>query len=239
MPDLFVRKNTSKKFMNGVAYTGFMAELFEFLKGIYRISTFPEGGRISFNQYLIRDEKTTLVHTGSMQIFDGVFERIKEVVDPREISYVFISHFESDECGALRKLLDCAKNILPVCSEVTGRQLSGFGITSNVMTRKAGESLDLGDRRLVFIGYPSEMHLWEGLLAWEEKGRVLFSSDLFTRPGREEKAVLKVDIQKEIQSLGEDKIPSERLMLSTVEKLGGLPISWIASGHGPILAKVE
>lgn len=215
-----------------------MSEMKEFLEGIYRIKTFPAGRRLSFNQYLIKDEKITLIHTGSTQLFESIFQRVKELTDPAKISYIFVSHFESDECGALRRLLDVSKNALPICSEVTARQLSGFGICSNAISKKAGDTLDLGKRRLVFISYPSEMHLWEGLLAWEEKDKVLFSSDLFTRPPREEEEPVKVNISQEIQSIGEDKIPLRSGRLDTIERLRGLPINWIASGHGPILTNI-
>ena len=53
----------------------------------------------------------------------------------------FVSHFESDECGGLSLLLKNFPQVKTICSEITARQLIGFGITDKVIVKKAGEKL--------------------------------------------------------------------------------------------------
>ncbi len=104
---------------------------------------------------------------------------LAEVVDIKQISYIFISHFESDECGSLCNFLGLNPGLIPVCSAVTAHQLQGFGLHDSAQVVKPGDELALGKRHLRFISYPSEMHLWERLLAYETTDKILFSSDLF------------------------------------------------------------
>ena len=150
-------------------------------EGVYRIATFDEKVGISFNQYLILDNKPALIHTGSVMVFDGAFGALKTVVKPEDLAYVFVSHFEADECGSLTRFLDVAKGMRSVCSAVTSRQLAGFGLHRTPLVKQAGEALQLGKHRLRFLSYPSEIHLWEGLIAYEETDKILLTSDLFLR----------------------------------------------------------
>ncbi|MDO8691275.1 MAG: MBL fold metallo-hydrolase, partial [Dehalococcoidia bacterium] len=145
-----------------------MTRIDPILEGVYRIATFDEKVGISFNQYIILDDKPALMHTGSATIFEGVLAALKGVVKPEDLAYAFISHFEADECGSLTRFLEVAKGMSAVCPAVTGRQLQGFGLCRSPLVKQAGETLDLGKRRLRFLSYPSEMHLWEGLIAYEE-----------------------------------------------------------------------
>jgi flavorubredoxin len=202
------------------------------LDGVYRLSSFDEKVGLSFNQYLIKDERPTLVHTGSAVLFRDVAEALRQVIRLEEIAYLFISHFEADECGSLSKLTALARNLVPVCSAVTARQLLGFGIHDMPLVKKPGDTLSLGRRRLRFLAYPSEMHLWEGLLAYEEVDRVLFTSDLFIRRGRVEQAVVEGS-RAEFGDIPAASIPSEEGRRACLEALSGLEVRLMALGHGP------
>ncbi|MBI4320400.1 MAG: MBL fold metallo-hydrolase [Chloroflexi bacterium] len=211
-----------------------MANIDEIVEGVYRIATFDDRTGMFFNQYLIEDEKATLVHTGAAPIFEGVLECISRVTDPAALAYAFISHFEADECGALPMLMSVAKNLVPVGSAVTARQLAGFGICTNTLVQNEDDVLSLGRRRLRFITYPSEMHLWDGLLAYEEADGVLFTSDLFIRRGRFDSAVVPADIA-EVLDIANASIPSDEAREACLAKLRALDIAILALGHGPAL----
>jgi flavorubredoxin len=210
-----------------------MATIQEILEGMYCISTFDERIGLSFNQYLLRDEKPVLVHTGSAQMFGDILERIREVMDPAQIAYAFISHFESDECGALSQWLGMAPGLVPVGSAVTARQLLGFGITDRTQVGKDGDLLDLGRRRLRFVPYPSEMHLWEGLLAFEDTERILFSADLFIGRGPTPATVMRVSPKALV--IPEAAIPSDEDRATCLARIQALQPSLVAPGHGSVL----
>lgn len=211
-----------------------MANIDEILDGVYRIATYDDKIGMFFNQYLIKDEKNTLVHTGSALIFDDVLACIKKVISPEDVAYAFVSHFEADECGALQKLMAVAKNMLPVGPAVTARQLAGFAICNNTVVKSEGDTLDLGRRQLSFITYPSEMHLWDGLLAYEQVDQILFTSDLFVRRGPVAGPIVSARAD-EVLDIARASVPSDEARAELLAKLKALKISIFALGHGPAL----
>src|SRR5580765_7401708 len=67
--------------------------------GIYRISTMTEAYGITFNQFLIDDERPTLVHTGDHFLFENIRAAIREVLDPATLANLVLLHWEGDEIG--------------------------------------------------------------------------------------------------------------------------------------------
>lgn len=210
-----------------------MAQLDKLIEGVYRISSTAGPGGFSFNQFLIQDEKSILIHTGAVQQFPSVLESVNKVVDVKRLTYVFISHFESDECGAMGLFLQANPALIPVCSGVTARQFSGFGLPGTPQIVKPGEELSLGKHKLSFISYPSEMHLWEGLLAYESTDKILFSSDLFVARGAD--GVIKKTTRAEAVKIAPMSVPSEEGRAKCQAAIDALSINLVAVGHGPTL----
>ena len=73
----------------------------EITDGIYRISGFSNEFGITFNQFLINDEKPMLIHTGPIGMYKNIKEKIKEVIPLQKLAYVSLLHFESDEWGGM------------------------------------------------------------------------------------------------------------------------------------------
>lgn len=209
-----------------------MTDLDEITEGIYRISTVDERTGFSFNQFVIKDDGATLIHTGSSQMFPDTLNAVQRVIGLSELRHIFVSHFESDECGALAKFLAHFPDAVTVCSAVCARQLSGFDICRSAKSMQPGDVLELGARKLRFLSYPSEPHLWEGLLAYEEKGRVLFSADLFVQRGKVEGPVVKTN-RNDILQISPQAIPSEEGREKCLAGIKELAIDIIAVGHGP------
>ena len=138
---------------------------------------------LSFNQYLLLTEEPVLFHTGSAQQAAALLPRLEAALAGRPLRHIFVSHFESDECGGLAALLDRYPDASVICPEVTARQLMGFGYQCSLDAKKPGEHIVTDSFDLEFIGYPSEMHLWEGLLAYEHRRKIFFSSELMMRWG--------------------------------------------------------
>lgn len=211
-----------------------MTQLDKITDGMYRINTSMGETGFSFNQFLIEDEKNTLIHTGSAPQFSGIVEKLSSVISPSDLSYIFVSHFESDECGALSEFLKLNPEITVISSAVTARQFAGFGITAKVETVKPGDSLSIGQRELRFISYPSEMHLWEGLLAYEEKDKVLFSSDLFVVRGSDSGPLHKANATEAL-TINPRSIPADEARQKCESEIRALNIDLVAVGHGPVL----
>ncbi len=153
----------------------------------------------------------------------------------RSLSYVFVSHFESDECGGLHLWLKRFPGLRAVCSEVTARQLGGFGITENVVIGKPGKLLEADGFTLEFVSYPSEMHLWEGLLAFETRRKLLFSADLFLRRGVADPARQPLKWEEEVARISPTQVPSAEARATLQASLRKLQVTSVAPGHGPFL----
>lgn len=198
-------------------------------------SSYNEHINLSFNQYLILGEEPMLIHTGNYNMAEELVPELKEALGDKQLSYIFVSHFESDECGGLSLLLEYFRNAKTICSQVTARQLTGFGYNHELIVKSPGELLSLKDTSFKFISYPSEMHLWEGILAFEEKQGLLFSSDLFIRMGKVTTAIVASNLKEEIDKIASHQIPSPSTLKAMQEAVSSLPVKYIVPGHGPVL----
>src|SRR2546428_8288292 len=69
--------------------------------GIYRISTMTDAYGITFNQFLIDDERPALIHTGEHGAYENVRKAVSEVLDPSKLAYIALLHWEGDENGSM------------------------------------------------------------------------------------------------------------------------------------------
>jgi flavorubredoxin len=77
----------------------------EIVDGVYRIATWNEESGITFNQFLIDDDRPALIHTGMHQLYEPVRGAVAEVLDPASLAFVALLHFEADECGGMDRFL--------------------------------------------------------------------------------------------------------------------------------------
>jgi flavorubredoxin len=204
-------------------------------KDLYQFSSYIPPIDLSFHQYLLLTEEPLLVHTGSINQAEALVPQLKATLLDRPLKYIFISHFESDECGGLSIILKHFPEAKPICSEVTARQLSGFGITNEVVIKKPGEKLISGDSDFEFISYPSEMHLWEGLLLMENKRKIFFSSDLVFRLGKANGDAIEGNWEREVANISLQQVADPERKAKLQHTLVELKPKFIAVGHGPCL----
>src|SRR2546429_1528567 len=116
--------------------------------GIYRIATMTPPYGITFNQFLIDDERPTLIHTGEHGMYEHVRKAIAQVLDPARLAYVALLHWEGDENGGMDRFMAEAPD-----AELVGSALSiqlnatGFGVTKRVRGFTDHQTLDLGAHR--------------------------------------------------------------------------------------------
>lgn len=202
---------------------------------LYMFNTYNPQINLSFNQFLLLGEEPMLIHTGSIQMTEALIPMLKEILGDKKLSYIFVSHFESDECGGLSLLLEHFPDAKTICSAVTARQLMGFGITKNAVSKAPDETLVLNNLSFKFITYPSEMHLWEGLLAFETTKGLLFSSDLFIRMGEVTEPIVASSLKDEVMKIAPHQIPDPNAHKAVQGILSGLSVNYIIPGHGPVL----
>lgn len=155
----------------------------EIAPDVYRISTFHPEYQIQFNQFLLKDDESFLMHTGFKKMFPLVQAAVAEVMDPSKLRWLGFSHFEPDECGAMNEWLAVATQAQAVCSSV------GVSVMMNDFAERPArplnddEILTIGRQRLRFLATPHFPHGWDAGLFFEETQRTLLCSDLFFQPG--------------------------------------------------------
>ena len=202
---------------------------------LYQFTDVMEPIKLSMHQYLLLTDEPTLVQTGAVPQAQATLPELKVLLGDRPLKYILISHFESDECGGLSLVLKEYPNAIAVCSEVTARQLWGFGIARNVEIKKPGDSFTGNDFDFEIIGYPSEMHMWEGLLFMENKRGIFFSSDLMFGMGENHGQVIENSWEAAVGASGAESLPTPDMQKRLIDDLKALSPVFVASGHGPCI----
>lgn len=137
----------------------------------------PDG--VSYNSYLIVDDKVTLVDTVDVCYSDIFFHKIERILGNRPIDYLIVNHMEPDHGGSIGLLRQRYPNVQIVGNKKTFDMLSGYhGITEGLVEVKAGETLKVGKHEFSFILAPM-VHWPEVMFTYEATQRVLFSADAF------------------------------------------------------------
>lgn len=191
------------------------------------------------HQYLLLTNEPVLVQTGAVSQAQSTLPKLKELLGGKELKYILISHFESDECGGLSLVLKEYPNAIAICSETTARQLMGFGITFNVEVKKPNDIFIGNEFEFQVIAYPSEMHMWEGLLFFEKSRGIFFSSDLMFGMGENHGEVIERTWNDSVKSSGADTLPSEEMRNKLISDLKLLNPKFVASGHGHCIKITE
>jgi flavorubredoxin len=204
----------------------------EIAPGIHQLRFYDGKRGIGFNQYLIAADEPALVSTGAVTGFDALWAALSEVLDdPARLRYLVVPHFEADEAGALAAFVARCAAARPVCAAVAARQIVGFGLSPDPFVVGEGDRLDLGSHALRFSAVPWEMHLWEGLVAFEERQGVLFSSDLFGQR-LDPTGAPSADLLAAATPMTVGSIPMRELRREVYGKLAPLAIRQVAPGHG-------
>jgi flavorubredoxin len=210
----------------------------EIAQDIYRINTpvtMPAaGGHFNFNQYLIKDDAPLLFHAGLRGLFPLVAEAIGHVIPLESLRYVGVSHFESDECGALNEFLAAAPSAEPLCSTVGAMVSLGDYAIRPPRGLADGEEISLGKHVLRWLETPHVPHGWDCGLMHDTTTQTFFCGDLFTQGGRGEVAVTESDILGPSEAFRQpmDYFAHAPQTAAQLERLAGLKPSTLACMHG-------
>jgi flavorubredoxin len=210
----------------------------EVVDGIYRISTWDPDAGITFNQFLIDDERPALVHTGVHQMYDPIRNAIGEVLDPSKLEFVLLLHFESDECGGLHRFVEGAPESTLACCEASAvLNLAGWRYEGKVQGFCDGEVLDLGRHKLRFLETP-HVHHWDSMMLFDETTRSVFPSDLYLQPGDQPKTVTE-DLGEEMCAMyrAVGIFAHEDPVRGVVNRLEALDPHWMHAMHGGSLTR--
>ncbi len=203
-------------------------------------SIWPIPRGVSYNSYLIRDEKVALIDTIKDLSVSGYLRRLRHLLGPeRQVDYLIINHLEPDHSGAIPLIKDAFPKIQVIGNKKTAEFVNDLYGVRDVRIVQDGEELDLGRRKLRFLLTPM-VHWPETMMTYETTDRILFSGDAFGGFGTLNGGIFddEVDIryyEDEILRYFSNIIGKYSPMVQkAIQKLGDLPVAIVASTHGPI-----
>jgi flavorubredoxin len=194
----------------------------------------------TYNSYFIDAEKKTLVETAKEKFWDVYKAKLEQVVNISELDYIILDHTEPDHSGSLVHLLEMAPNVTVVGTGQAIRYLNEIvGKPFKHIVVKHGDSLDLGNKTLEFIGAPN-LHWPDSMYTYLKEDKLLFTCDSFgAHYCSDEMFDGEVDRESYLDAFKYyfDVIlkPFSKFMLKAIDKIKDLEIEMIATGHGPIL----
>lgn len=209
----------------------------EITDGIYRISGFASKFDITFNQFLINDEKPMLIHTGPIGMYKNIKEKIKEVIPLQKLAYVSFLHFESDEWGGMAFLESADAKL--VCSDLSSNLniMGWYNVPVDHISVWDNDILKTGKKHFKFIMTP-HVHHWDSMMVFEENTKSLFTSDLFIQPGKN-KPVISSDLSESMINLyrGAGIFASEKPVRNITNRLVDLSPNMAYPMHGSCIDK--
>ncbi len=199
---------------------------------------------ITYNSYLIRDEKTVLIDLCKELFQEEYLAELKALVNPANIACLVVNHMEPDHSGALRAFRELAPQAIILATPKAVKMMDDFfGLKENIRSLADGEELDLGKHKLRFISAPM-VHWPETMLTYETSTQTLFPCDAFGGYGIPEKGIFDEDYpdlgyfeQESLRYFANIVAAFSKPVLNAGEKLAGVPLRVVAPSHGLVWRK--
>ncbi|HNW86469.1 MAG TPA: flavin reductase [Candidatus Limiplasma sp.] len=207
---------------------------------------FPLPTGVSYNSYLLLDDKTVLLDTVDHAVAGVFFENLEAGLAGRPLDYVIVQHMEPDHASTLQMLIRLHPEVMVVCSAIAQKMIGQFfgkieGL--KVQTVTEGDTLAVGSRSLRFCN--AQMVHWpEVIMTYDPKNRALFSADAFGTFGALGGNLYADELDFEKEWLGEARRYYTNIVgkygaqvNAVLDKLDDVEVSFICSLHGPVWRK--
>lgn len=165
---------------DSILYVGVDDKTIDLFESQYEV---PNG--ISYNSYVILDEKVALMDTVDSRATEEWLDKLDKALAGRSIDYLVVSHMEPDHAGNIKNLIDRYPDMKIVGNAKTFAMIPQFfdvDITERSVAVKEGDTLGLGKHTLQFFMAPM-VHWPEVMVAYEQSEKILFSADGFGKFG--------------------------------------------------------
>ena len=222
-------KMADVKISDSIVYIGVDDKDIDLFESQYEV---PNG--VSYNSYLILDEKIAVMDTADMRVSDKWFENLEKALNGAVPDYLIVSHLEPDHAGNIKKAADKYPEMKIVVNSKSETMLPQFFEISadRLLIVKEGDELSLGSHTLQFFMAPM-VHWPEVMVEYEVSEKILFSADGFGKFG-----ALSADEDWACEArryyfniVGKYGAQAAALL----KKAAGLDIQKICPLHGPIL----
>lgn len=165
---------------DSILYVGVDDKTLDLFESQYII---PNG--VSYNSYVILDEKVTVMDTVDARATDEWLANLETALAGRTVDYLVVSHMEPDHASNIKKLMDKYPNLKVVGNAKTFAMIPQFfdvDISDRTVAVKEGDTLCLGKHTLQFFMAPM-VHWPEVMVTYEQTEKILFSADGFGKFG--------------------------------------------------------
>ena len=168
--------NCSRKLTDSLYWVGANDRRIALFENVYPV---PRG--VSYNSYLLLDEKTALFDTIDQAFTHQLLENVSSVLDGRSLDYLIVNHMEPDHCASIADILFRYPGVKIVCTAKAANMMNQFfefDVDQYVVPVKEGDTLSLGVHTLTFVMAPM-VHWPEVMVTYETTEKILFSADAF------------------------------------------------------------
>lgn len=227
-----------RKITDDIVYVGASDRRLALFENIYPI---PRG--VSYNSYIVLDEKTCLMDTVDLSVSRQFFENIQAALDGRKLDYLVVHHMEPDHCAMIEDIILRYPEVKIVGNMKTIqmiKQFYTFDIDSRALIVKEGDTLTTGKHSFTFVMAPM-VHWPEVMVSYDSYSGALFSADAFGTFGALSGNIFADEVEFEKEWLDD----ARRYFLNIVGKYGvqtmnllkkasALDLRMILPLHGPI-----
>jgi len=226
-----------RRITNDLYYVGASDRRLALFENVYPV---PRG--VSYNSYLLRDEKTVLMDTADSAVREQYFENVAAALDGRQLDYLVVNHMEPDHAALIADLLLRYPEVTVVTTAKAAQMMEQFlgAKPERLQAVKEGDKLATGLHSLTFVMAPM-VHWPEVMMTFDEVDKILFSADAFGTFGALNGNIFADEVNFDRDWLDD----ARRYYINIVGKYGvqvqnvlkkaaGLPIAMICPLHGPI-----
>jgi len=144
-------------------------------------NVFPIDRGVSYNSYLLKDEKTVLLDTIDKHVAEQFLENLEYELDGRKLDYLIVNHMEPDHAATIQRVKEKYPEVTIVCNQKTKnmiKQFFDFDIDNSSLIVKEGDTLNTGKHTLTFVMAPM-VHWPEVMVTYDLTDNILFSADAF------------------------------------------------------------
>ena len=218
------------KISKNIVYIGVNDTKIDLFESQYKV---PDG--MSYNSYVILDEKIAVMDTVDAAFTHEWFDNLEAALGARKPDYLVVQHMEPDHSANIANFLKNYPESKVVCNQKTIKMIEQFfgdAYADRQLIVENGDSLSLGEHTLFFVFAPM-VHWPEVMMSYECTEKVLFSADAFGRFGTHDADIPWEDEARRYYIGIVGKYGTQ--VQAVLKKIAGLPIDAIAPLHGPVL----
>lgn len=207
---------------------------------------YPIEKGVSYNSYILSDEKNVLIDTVDKSIALQFYENIEYVLDGKKLDYIIVNHMEPDHAATLQEVVVRYPEAKVVCSKKAFdmiKQFFTFDIDSKAVIVKEGDTLTTGRHTLTFVTAPM-VHWPEVIVTYDITDKTLFSADAFGTFGAMSGNIFADEVNFETEWLDEARRYYTNIVgkygmqvQALLKKASNIEIDMICPLHGPVWRK--